>query len=100
MAVPDPVIVGAHSSVANDASLTIAAGATTQEAVVHNVYAASGVAWELYRTDGANTILVMSGVGPLLGQVFHVGYTDAVYMTLKNKSGGTVYLGFDGFRTK
>ena len=97
MAVGD--ILQAHSSTANDATVTVAAAAAG-EATIHNFYTPSSAAWELYRSDGTNEILLFSCTGPLLGYVCHVQATAGVYLKMKNKSGGTVYMGFDGIVTK
>lgn len=91
MAVGDSVL--AHSSIANGSSLTIQTGSAGVEWLIQNLY--MGGAWELYRTDGTHTILVDSGgdAGSLVNINLKVSYTT--YYTLKNVSGGSVYMGYD-----
>lgn len=95
MAVND--IVTAHSSVANNASLTIQPGSGA-EWLIKNIY--YGGACELYRTDGTNTIKIDSDGSA--GHRLSVSYllTNGVYLSLKNVSGGAVYMGYDGLVTK
>ena len=91
MAAGSPLNV--HSSVLNGAYLTIQAGSgATWE--ISNIYC--GGAWELYRTDGTNTILVTNGTqaGGLLK--LNLVADNTYYYKVKNVSGGTVYFGYDG----
>jgi len=70
-----------------------------EEWVIHNI-TCSG-ACELYFTDGTNTILVdsiMTTYGGWLGFAFHV--TNSVWYAVKNVSGGTILVGYDGVCTK
>lgn len=95
MAVGD--VASAHSSVSNGSSLTIQPGSSI-EWVLHNIY--YGGAMELYRTDGSNTIKIASDdlLGCLGGLCLHA--TNSIYYSLKNVSGGAVYMGYDGIITK
>lgn len=92
MAVGDTITE--HGSVANNSSLTIRPGSSGPEWMITNLYMGGG--WELYRTDGTNMILVMSGsgVGSLQRRSMIATWTH--YFTLKNVSGGAVFMGFDG----
>lgn len=91
MAVGDNVL--SHSSIANNASLTIRPG-SGEEWILHNLY--FGGAWELYRTDGTNTIKVDSGTGVRMLTQLKLKATYSIYYTIKNVSGGSVYMGYDG----
>ena len=94
MAVGD--VVSAHSSIADDASLTIQPGAGA-EWIIHNLY--YGGDCELYITDGANEFELDNFGGPEYVQLtFRVNNT--VYATFKNVSGDAAYLGYDGIVTK
>lgn len=91
MAIGDTVI--GHSSVANNASLTIhpVSGA---EWIIYNIY--MGGAWELHRTDGTNDILMKKGntYGSLEQRTLKA--TNGIYYYIKNISGGAAVFGYDG----
>jgi len=92
MAVGDNVL--AHSSVAAAASLTIRPGAGA-EWILNNIY--MGGPWELYRTDGVNTILVDYGASAGSVQNRKIKCTNSIYYTLKNTHASvTYYYGYDG----
>ena len=92
MAVGDAII--AHSSVGNGAVLTIQpAGSTVW--LIQNLY--MGGAWELHRTDGSNDFSFQTGTTADALQQRMMVATNTVYFTLKNTSGGAVYMGYDGF---
>lgn len=90
-------VVSSLTSTANNGTLSAQPGSGV-EWVLHNVY--FGGAMELYYTDGTNSIKIDSDttLGARLGTVFHVNNTR--YIQIKNVSGGTVYLGYDGVITK
>jgi hypothetical protein len=70
------------------------------EVVVHNIYVGTGVAYEVYYSDGTNNILALtmpSGGGALNLQMH---CSNSFYVRVKNTSGGTVYLAADGMVTK
>lgn len=94
MAAGDVVI--AHTSVANAASLT-AQPLSGDEWIIHNIYAPTTAAIEVYRTDGTNAELVMESTGSIYG--FNLHATNSVYFTVKNVSGAVEYLGYDGMKT-
>lgn len=96
MAAGDTYLVGLTQET-NGSSLTIQPSGTI-EAVVHNIYVPEGSAWELYRTDGSNPIKIDhdAATGRYNLQI-HV--TNAQYLTLKNVSGATIYMGVDGIIT-
>jgi hypothetical protein len=96
MTVGDAVVV-ASTSVANNAYLTIQPGAGA-EWIIHNIHAPSTAAIELYVTDGANDILTDSNTGGWLGYYIHL--TNAQYLKVKNVSGGTIYMKYDGIISK
>jgi hypothetical protein len=84
-------------SIADDAYLDIQPAAD-HEAVVHNIYYADDI--EVYRYDGTNSILIASRTdnGCLAMFAFHVTNTDRI--RVKNVSGGTQLIGYDGIYTK
>ena len=89
--------VSAHSSVLNNAYLTIQPGAGA-EWMIQNLY--FGGSWNLFRTDGSNTILITTGTGAGSLQNRDMICTNGIYYTIQNVSGGTVYMGYDGFVIK
>lgn len=95
MAVGD--VVSSLTSTANNGTLTAQPSAGV-EWVIHNVY--YGGAMELYVTNGTDSIKVDSdtAIGGRLGVVFHVNNTR--YLQVKNVSGSTTVLGYDGIQTK
>jgi hypothetical protein len=95
MAVGDAAVY--WGSIANAASLTIQPSSGVEN-VIHNFTYAGKV--EIYRTDGSNPILILRDdlAGALLGLALHV--TNANYLTIKNTSGSTMYVGADGVVTK
>jgi hypothetical protein len=95
MAVGD--VQTAISSVANNALLDIKP-ASGVEWVIHNVL--YGGAMELYKTDGTNSIKVDSDttLGGRLGLALHC--TNLVWYQVKNVSGASTILSYDGVQTK
>jgi len=85
------------SSVATDSYLDIQPGAGV-EWIVHNVLVAETATIELYITDGTNEEKVISSTGGLLDYHFHT--TNSIYYRVKNTSGSTEYIGFDGIISK
>lgn len=89
--------VTAHSSVANGSYLTIQPSAG-QEYIVQNIYGPYGSALELYRTDGTNDIKIdYANSEGGWGLVKHF-VTNGIYLKVKNVSGGSIYVGYDGVR--
>lgn len=84
------------SSIANNAYLDIQAGIGV-EWIIHNIYYPDAV--EIYLTDGTNEIKFDfdTSSGARLGYVFHV--TNGHYLRVKNVSGATMYIGYDGVVT-
>lgn len=68
------------------------------EWVIHNYVYSGGM--ELYKTDGTNSIKVDSDTtnGGRIGVYLHC--TNAVWYQLKNVSGSTAFLSYDGVQTK
>lgn len=95
MAIGDVTI--ALSSVADDGYLDIQPGSGV-EWVIHNILAAIGTSVELYMSDGTNEIMVDESSSGFVDVHFHC--TNSIYYRIKNVSGGTVYLGYDGVVTK
>ena len=96
MAAGDAYVV-APTSTANNASLTLAQGSGV-EVVVHNIY--YGGAVEFYWTDGTNPIKFDSdtALGGRLNLQHHC--TQTRYISIKNVSGGTIFIGADGMTTR
>ena len=96
MALGDAVVV-ASTSVANGSSLTIQPGSGI-EWIIHNIYVPEDSAIEVYATDGANPIKFDSNSGGFRQEHWHL--TNAQYITVKNVSGGSIYMKYDGIITK
>ena len=86
----------AHTNIANGSSLTIRPALSGPEWMITNLFMFQGGSWELYRTDGTNSMLIMNGNGVGSLQRRSMIATWAVYFTLKNTSGITATLGYDG----
>lgn len=95
MAVGDATV--GLSSIASASYLTIQPGAGV-EWIIHNLYYPDAV--EIYLSDGTNEIKFDFDIsaGGRLGYVFHV--TNTHYLRVKNVSGATMYIGYDGVVTK
>lgn len=87
----------AISSVANNAVLDIKPSSGV-EWVIHNLL--YGGAMELYKTDGTNSIKVDSDTsnGGRIGVYLHC--TNTVWYQIKNVSGASAILSYDGVQTK
>lgn len=96
MAVNDTVNI-IPTSVANNASLTIQPGAGVEWLIKNLFY---GAACEIYLSDGTNTIKIDSdgSAGGRFG--LSILLTNAVYLTIKNVSGGAAYFSYNGVVTK
>ena len=93
------VFSAAPASVAAGAYLTgDIRPASGSEATVHNIYSNQATQVEVY--DGTNSLIVSAPAGTTswLGYVFHV--TNAVYLRVKNTSGSTALISFDGVYSK
>lgn len=89
--------VKAHDNIANNSSKVIQPGANA-EWMLQNFY--FGGSWELYRTDGTNAVLIDSGVKGGSLQNRRMIATNSIYYTIKNVSGGSAVMGFDGIVIK
>ena len=85
------------SSIANNAYLDIQPSSGV-EAVIHDIYYAGAVEFHFY--DGTNDITWDSDStsGARLGLTCHV--TNSVRVRVKNTSGSTMLIGYDGIQTK
>jgi hypothetical protein len=87
------IVVSDVVSVANNAYMTIQPDAG-YEFIIHDIDTA-GVACTLYRTDGTNDVAIdVTGSWTNL----NLGATNTRYIRVKNTSGGTVYMGYGGFK--
>jgi len=69
-----------------------------EEWVIHNIYHSDDA--ELYFSNGTDEIRFSShsGEGGWIGYFFHV--TNSHYLRVKNVSGATALIGYDGVQTK
>lgn len=90
-------VVADLQSLANNAYLDIQP-AEGVEWVINNIYFGGSV--ELYYSDGTHEICVDSYIGPgrWSWEVLHPTHT--FYPRIKNVSGNSVYMGYDGVVTK
>ena len=92
-------MVSGLESKLNNQSITIGPSTVSLEWSIHNIYIPFGSKCEIYRTDGSNTILIMTTTSSLLSPyTFHVSTSQ--YITVKNVSGSTINIGYDGVITK
>lgn len=70
----------------------------TIEWVIHNIYHADDI--ELYFYDGSNNLLIEASTGPgvLTRYAFHC--TNSIRIRVKNTSGGSQLIGYDGIITR
>lgn len=68
------------------------------EVTIHNLLYPYGSTVELYFTDGTNEILIDSD--NISGRGFFLHCTNSKYYKLKNISGSTIYIGYDGIQIK
>ena len=84
-------------TVADEASMTIQPSGTA-EYVIHNIYVPVNADIELYKTNGTLTVLADSNIGSLFNFFFHASNTQ--YVTIKNISGISIEIAYDGTVTK
>ena len=84
------------SSIADDASLSIQPSSGV-EWIIHNISVPEDAEVEIYFSDGSNDILSVSNTGGYIDGHFHV--TNSHYYKIKNVSGGSIYIGYDGIIT-
>jgi hypothetical protein len=87
-------IVSVHSSITNGSYLTIQPSGTTEWGI-QNIYIPYGTECELYRTDGTNEILLKK-ITDTIQFTQPINPTLTIYFRVKNVSGSSVYLGYDG----
>lgn len=90
-------VVSSHQSINNGAYLNIKPS-VGDEWVIHNIYVPNGKNVELYWSDGTNESLQDTNDGAWLNYHFHV--TASYYLRVKNVSGSSIYIGYDGIQTK
>lgn len=95
MAIGDVTI--SLTSVADDGYLDIRPSAGV-EWVIHNILAEIGTSVELYMSNGTNEIKVDEHSAGFVDVHFHC--TNSIYYRIKNVSGASAYLGYDGVVTK
>jgi hypothetical protein len=95
MAVSGDVFDAVPEAIANNGTKNIQP-ASGHEAVIHNIYTGMG-ACELYKFDNTTLSKIDSASG-WLGYAFHV--TNTCYLQVKNVSGGSLNISFDGIYTK
>lgn len=98
MAVGDVALT--YESVANNASTTGSRPGSSVEWIIHTIHAPLGSAIEVYITDATNATKVhdFPNGGAQHGLMWAV--THDYYITIKNVSGSTVYVGMNGKITK
>lgn len=93
--------VGAIESIADDAACTLQPGAGV-EWIIHNLFVPDGTAADgvdIAVVDATGSILIADGItSSMLQQNFHLSNTQ--YITMTNRSGGTILLGYDGIVVK
>lgn len=83
-----------QSTLLNEQSLTIRPSTSTVEWMIHNIIIPFGSACELYQSDGSINILIMNVSTSLLSYNFHCSTSS--YYIVKNVSGNTIQVGYDG----
>lgn len=95
MAVGDQA--GTIETVTNNASLTIRPSGT-EEWVIHNIFAPTTANIEFYKHGSSLSVLADSNTGSFFNFFFHA--SNASYITIKNVSGASIEIGYDGTVTK
>lgn len=90
-------VVALSASLANNSFLDLQPSGTV-EWVIHNIYTPEGAAYELYWYDGTNSLKIDhdAAVGRYNLQI-HT--TNAKYLRIKNVSGSSQNVGYDGIVT-
>lgn len=68
------------------------------EWIIHNITVPNTSSVELYMSDSVNEILVDSNVGGWID--FHFHSTNSVFYRIKNTSGVSIFIGYDGIVSK
>lgn len=92
------VVIGTTVSVANGDSVIIRPSSTAEEWDIHNIYIPLNKDVEIYRWNSISTtpqilITKISMTLSLMG-AFHATFTD--FIIVKNVSGSSIYIGYDG----
>ena len=70
------------------------------EVVVHNIYVATGSAYEVYYSDATNHILALSMPSGGAAMNLQMHCSNSYFVKVKNTSGSTIYMSADGMTTK
>jgi hypothetical protein len=91
--------IKAPTSTASGSFLDLQPGSSV-EVVIHDIYVATGSAYEVYYSDGTNNILylAMPAGGGALNLQAHC--SNSYYVRVKNTSGSTIYMAASGMTTK
>ena len=84
-------------SIAADSTINIRPSTTDEEWIIHNIYTSLGNLIEIYRWNDTGTtsqILIAKTSSTLSAVYYHC--TTTGYLIIKNKSGSTIYVGYDG----
>ena len=81
----------------NNQYLDILPTTAGEEWTIHNINIPFGYACEIYQTDGTNPILDMHTTNSLHSYSYHCNTSS--YYTIKNVSGYTIYVSYDGIIT-
>ncbi len=71
--------------------------AGSYESIIHNLYVPDGYNVELYRSNGSVDILLTTLTGSWFAYYWHC--TNGSFLKLKNVSGSTISVGYDGIYT-
>jgi len=91
--------IKAPASVSSSSFMDLQPGSGV-EVVVHDIYVAAGVSYEIYYSDGTNNILylAMPAGGGALNLQAHC--TNTNYVRVKNVSGSSAFMAASGMTTK
>lgn len=92
--------VGSIENINDDAAITIKPGAGI-EWIVHNLFVPDGSptnSVQVHVVDGSGSMLIGEISSSMLQMTFHISNTQ--WLTMTNKTGGTILLGYDGIVVK
>ena len=88
-------IVCDMSQVLDDNVLVIKPTNSGEEWIINNLYIQFGKSVEIYKSDGTNNVLIMSTDMSVCGN-FNFRCSNSEYITMKNVSGESIFLTYDG----